>query len=172
MNAFQDKLAAILAAVPTPAFSLFPYLSSFFLSCSLYLLTSFCCHLFHSFWGLYTVSISHFLFFSLWSFPCLPIYASPCLIFSLCFLIPSLYFCLLGSIFTLRPLLPAISGKCHFCSCVKEESEWQPVAHCCSSLHLNCLETEAWKSQMKPPVVQSWGQGGMRTMPLPLPLLS
>lgn len=113
----------------------------------------------YSFWGLYTVSISHFLFFPLWSFPCLPIQASPCLIFSLCFLIPSLYFCLLGSLFTLRPLLPAISGKCHFCSCVKEESVWQPMAHCCSSLHLNCLEAEAWKKQMKPHVGQSWGQG-------------
>lgn len=68
MNAFQDKLAAALAAVPSPlslsspifllsfclALQLMPCISAYF-----FLLPSF-----HSFWGLYTVSISHFLFFS------------------------------------------------------------------------------------------------------------
>lgn len=49
---------------------------------------------------------------------------------------------------------------------------WQPMARGCSSLHLNCLETEAWKKPMKPHVVQAWGQGGVKMTPLPLSVLS
>lgn len=83
--------------------------------------------------SLQTLSVAHFLFYPPWSFPCLSIDASLCLIFSLCvFFLPSL-FLPVGSVLTFRP------HHLLFLTSATYVAAHGPGG---SSLHLNCLEAE------------------------------